>query len=81
MSDGFLVGLSRSSLQCVHCKSSVKDSVVCWCQKEIKNVMQTYIRSYTILESGDGLGQWTLKQLCHKRIYCPRNIQCMQVKN
>ena len=80
MSDSVVIGLSRDSSQCVYCEASVRNSVVCWCHREVKNVLHTYVRNYTILDSGDELGQWTLRQLCHKRIYCPRNFQCMQVR-
>ena len=79
MADGFLVGLGRTNIQCVHCKSSIRDSIRCFCHREIKNVMQTYIRSFHILEAVAGEGEWTVKQFCHKEIYCPKSVLCKQV--
>ena len=77
MANKVVIGLGRDSSQCIYCETDKRNTIVCYCHKEEVNVLHTYIRNYNILVSGD---QWTLRQLCHRRVYCPKELQCMQVR-
>ena len=79
MATGFCVGLERSYVQCVYCKSTVKDSIRCFSHNNIKNVLCTYIRGFDCIDEITGEGKWTLKQFCHREVFCPKSVQCDQV--